>query len=114
MKVQGNSLFAIVSACISLSFPSCACSDFRLTAKDSTVLISRSMEFAVDLKSNIRTSPRGRVLSITTLNNKHGLGWKAKYGYVYVDSFGIDASFDGMNETGLTFEYLYLPDETHY
>jgi choloylglycine hydrolase len=49
-----------------------------------------------------------------TPNNKAGLSWKAKYGYLYVDGFSVDASFDGMNEVGLTFEYLYLPGETQY
>lgn len=114
MKIQGNFLLAIASICVSLGFPSYACTDFKLIAKDNTVLISRSMEFAHDLKSNLRTSPRGRTFNTTTPNNKPGLSWKAKYGYVFVDGFDIDASFDGMNEAGLTFEYLYLPDETHY
>ncbi|CEG58079.1 linear amide C-N hydrolase [Legionella fallonii] len=114
MTLRGNSLFVTVSALISFSFCSYACTDFKLTSKDNTVIISRSMEFAADLKSNLRTSPRGRVFNTTTPNNKPGLSWKAKYGYVYVDGFGVDASFDGMNEAGLTFEYLYLPGETHY
>ena len=94
--------------------PTQACTDFKLTATDGTLLITRSMEFGQDLQSNVRSSPRGRVFSSTTLNNKPGLSWKAKYGYIYVDGFNIDASFDGMNETGLTFEYLYLPGETDY
>lgn len=91
-----------------------ACTDFKLTAKDGTQLITRSMEFGIDLKSNIRTSPRGRTFTTTSPNNKPGLAWKAKYGYVYVDGFGIDVALDGMNEQGLTFEYLYLPGETVY
>jgi len=96
------------------AMPLYACTDFKLTAKDGTLLIARSMEFAQDLQSNLRTSPRGRAITTTTPNNKPGLGWKGKYGYLYLDGFGIDASFDGMNETGLTFEYLYLPGETEY
>jgi choloylglycine hydrolase len=62
----------------------------------------------------LRSSPRERQFTTTTSNNKPGLSWKAKYGYLYVDGFGVDASFDGMNETGLSFEYLYLPGETQY
>lgn len=91
-----------------------ACTDFKLVAQDGTILITRSMEFGQDLKSNLRSSPRGRLFTTTTPNNKPGLSWKAKYGYVYVDGFNVDASFDGMNEQGLTFEYLYLPSETTY
>lgn len=91
-----------------------ACTDFRLTAKDGSVLITRSMEFAQDLKSNLRTSTRNRTFSTTTPNNQPGLAWKAKYGYVYLDGMNQDFALDGMNETGLSFEYLYLPGETQY
>lgn len=109
----------IVSLASSLVFafsvtPTQACTDFRLSATDGTLLITRSMEFGQDLQSNLRSSPRGRLFTTTTPNNKPGLSWNAKYGYVFVDGFNIDASFDGMNEAGLTFEYLYLPGETEY
>lgn len=101
-------------AALLLTFPAQACTDFKLTAKDGSLLITRSMEFGQDLQSNLRSSPRGREFNTTVATNKPGLTWTAKYGYVYVDGFNIDASFDGMNETGLTFEYLYLPGETQY
>jgi choloylglycine hydrolase len=91
-----------------------ACTDFRTTAKDGTVLIARSMEFAADLKSNLCTSPRGRVFNNTAPTGKPGLSWKAKYGYLYLNGFNIDGSVDGMNEQGLSFGALYLPGETQY
>lgn len=91
-----------------------ACTDFKLQSKDGTLLITRSMEFGQNLQSNLRSSPRGRLFKTTTSNNQPGLAWKSSYGYLYVDGFNIDASFDGMNEAGLTFEYLYLPGETQY
>lgn len=93
---------------------STACTDFRLTAKDGSVLITRSMEFAQDLKSNLRTSTRNRAFATTTPNQQPGLAWKAKYGYVYLDGMNQDFAIDGMNEAGLSFEYLYLPGETQY
>lgn len=91
-----------------------ACTDFRLEAKDGTFLITRSMEFGQDLQSNVRTSPRGRSFANTISDGKAGMSWKSKYGYIYMDGFNIDVSFDGMNEAGLSFEYLYLPTETQY
>lgn len=103
-----------VCACLLLNFQTNACTDFKLTAKDGTLLITRSMEFGQDLQSNLRTSPRSRLFTTTTPNNKPGLTWTSTYGYIYVDGFNVDASFDGMNEAGLTFEYLYLPGETQY
>lgn len=104
----------VVSISLFVTVSAQACTDFKLTAKDGTLLITRSMEFGQDLQSNLRSSPRGRLFTTTTPNNKPGITWKSVYGYVYVDGFNVDASFDGMNEVGLTFEYLYLPGETQY
>lgn len=91
-----------------------ACTDFRLTAKDGTTLITRSMEFSADLKSNLRNTNRGTPFHSTMPNGKAGLSWKAKYGYLFVDGFNQNFVVDGMNENGLSFEYLYLPGETAY
>lgn len=109
-----NKLLHFIMATLFLSSSSFACTDFMLTAKDGTLLVTRSMEFGTPLNSSLRSSPRERVFNSTTPNNKPGLSWVAKYGYLYVDGFNVDASFDGMNEAGLTFEYLYLPGETQY
>lgn len=91
-----------------------ACTDFQVSAKDGTFLIARSMEFAMDLKSNIRNSNRGRQFTTSAPNNKPGLAWKAKYAYLFIDFLNQDNALDGMNEKGLSFEYLYLPGETQY
>lgn len=91
-----------------------ACTDFRLTSKDGNVLVTRTLEFGLDLKSNLRTSTRGRVFTSTAPDGKPGLSWKAKYGYVYMDGLNIDIAMDGMNEKGLSFEALYLPGFAGY
>lgn len=104
----------VLSLSILLTTQSIACTDFRLTAKDGTVLIARSMEFAVDMKANLRSSPRGREITALAPNDSPSLAWKAKYGYLYIDGLGQNIVIDGMNETGLSFEYLYLPGETQY
>lgn len=112
MKKWIISSLAFIS--FSMIFSSFSCTDFKLKAKDGTIMITRSMEFGMEFNSNLRTMPRGKSFSTTLANNKQGLSWKNKYGYVYLDGLGQDISFDGMNETGLTFEYLYLPGETQY
>lgn len=91
-----------------------SCTDFRLIAKDGAVIVTRSMEFGVDMKSNLRTSTKDRSFTTTAPDGKPGLSWKANYGYVYLDAFNQDFTVDGMNEAGLSFEYLYLPGETQY
>ncbi|MGQ3891646.1 linear amide C-N hydrolase [Legionella sp. CNM-4043-24] len=113
-KLPVNRLLAVTSLCLALSSPAIGCSDVKLTAEDGTMMVARTMEFGADLKSNLRSSPRGREFKTTTPNNRPGLSWKSKYGYLYLDGFGIDASFDGMNEAGMSFGYLYLPGETQY
>ncbi len=94
--------------------PSLACTDFRLTAKDGTVLITRSMEFAADMQANLRSSPRGRAFNFTSSDGKEAMTWKANYGYVYIDGMNYDAAIDGLNEEGLSFEALYLPGLAQY
>lgn len=104
-----------LSAIAALTFqPALACTDFQLKASDGTILISRSMEFTVDMKSNLRSSPRGRAFATTAPNGKPAMAWKATYGYLYLDSLDQNFAVDGMNEQGLAFEYLYLPGETTY
>ena len=104
----------VFTATLFLTTSALACTDFRMTASDGTVVIARSMEFAVDLKSNLMTSSRGRTISNVTPNGKPGLAWKTKYGYAFLDSLGMGVTVDGMNEAGLSIEALYLPGDTQY
>ena len=85
MKNARSFLFALICVTFLQTSPSYACTDFRLISKDGSVLISRSMEFAQDLASNIRTSNQGRTYPVSTINGKPTHTWKAKYGYVFVD-----------------------------
>lgn len=104
----------IITNLLALLSTTYACTDFRVTAKDGTILIARSMEFATDLKSQLVTTPQGKSFTSTTANNKPGVSWKSKYGYVYLNGLNQDFVVDGMNEKGLSFEALYLPGETQY
>lgn len=91
-----------------------ACTDFRLTSTDGTVIVTRSMEFSVDMQSNLLTQTRQKLFTTTAPDGKPGLSWKSKYGYLYVDSLHSGRVVDGMNEKGLSFEALYLPGEAQY
>jgi choloylglycine hydrolase len=104
-------LALIIITCSNTIF---ACTDFKVLATDGTIVITRSMEFAADLKSNLRSSPRGRKFISTAPDGKPGLAWTAQYGYVYLDGMNLDYTIDGMNEQGLTFEALYLPGLAKY
>lgn len=102
-----GTLLAFVSA-------SNACTEIMLKAKDGAVMVGRSMEFGIDMRSNIMTSPRGKTFVSPTPDGKTGLRWTAKYGYLFMDFFGSGHPADGMNEKGLSFGFLYLPGYTQY
>ncbi len=94
--------------------PIFACTDFKLTAKDGSQIIARTMEFSLDLKSDLVTRPRGYSFKTDAPGGKPGMNWESKYGYLYVNALNKYFTVDGMNEQGLAFEYLYLPGETKY
>lgn len=115
MKKQGSKLKKIAAILLSFAAPvSFACTDIKVTAQDGTVVIARSMEFAVDLKSNLMTAPRNTAFNMIAPNGKSALSWKNQYGYVFLDGLGSGMAVDGMNEQGLSVEALYLPGETQY
>jgi choloylglycine hydrolase len=87
-----------------------ACTDFQVRARDESVIIGRSMEFAIDLKSEIALFPRG--ITHTSVNEKgvKGISWTSRYAFLGVDAFGEqEAILDGMNEAGLSIEFLWFP-----
>jgi choloylglycine hydrolase len=106
-------LSVVISAFFSVT-TNYACTDFRVVGKDHSVVIARSMEFAMDLKSELWTTPRGQAFATTAPDGKPGMSWKAQYGYAFLNGLGQDFVVDGLNEKGLSFEALYLPGETQY
>jgi len=92
-----------------------ACSVFRVTATDGTILSGRTMEFGVDMKYGLVAVPRGREFVSPAPGAKTGLAWKTTYGYVASNVFGIESAVtDGMNEAGLTFSALWYESNTRY
>jgi len=96
-----------------LTTNSLGCMDFLLKTKDGNLIDGRTNEFAQNLDYVVTANPRGEEKQSTAPNNTQGLKWKSKYGYVATEVQGIDAALDGINEQGLTFGYLWLP-ETKY
>jgi choloylglycine hydrolase len=91
-----------------------ACTDFRIKARDNTLIVTRSMEFAYDMHSRLMTARRDQIFTNKTPSGKDGLSWHTKYGYVFLDGLDTGIALDGMNENGLAIEALYLPGETQY
>ena len=91
-----------------------ACTEIQVIAKDGACVIGRSMEFALPLSSDIVSTPRGTSFSAAAPDGKPAMAWQSKYGYVFADGLKQLFTVDGMNEHGLSFEYLFLPGYTKY
>jgi choloylglycine hydrolase len=106
---------AVATLCAGLmaATPTLACTDVRLIAGDGSPMTVRTMEFAMDLGSELQVLPRG--MDVTSPAPKgDGLKWKSKYGYVAMNAYGMPVATDGLNEKGLGFGALYLPAEAKY
>ncbi len=104
-------IFLILSAFVTRGLP---CTHIIIKAQSGAIVVGRTMEFGPELQSNLITKPRAHVFSNINLNGKTGKNWKNKYGYLFLNGFGVNHAIDGMNEKGLSFAYLYLPGFTQY
>jgi choloylglycine hydrolase len=91
-----------------------ACTDVIIRAKDGSALSSRSMEFGAAMNSRLVIRPRGTMFHSPAPDGMTGKSWAGKYGFVYLDGLDIDCVVDGLNEAGLGFGALYLPDFAEY
>lgn len=91
-----------------------ACTGIRLTAGDGTVVHARTLEFGVDLHSDVIVVPRGYERVGTTPDGKPGMKWTAKYASVGANGMGRPVMFDGLNEKGLSAGLFYFPGTAGY
>jgi len=94
-----------------------ACTGVTLRADDASVVIGRTMEFAVDIGSEIIVVPAG--LSATTLANDSnpnvdGFTYETRLGYTGATAFGKPIVSDGLNEAGLYFGAFYFAGDAEY
>jgi choloylglycine hydrolase len=91
-----------------------ACTGITIKPKDGSVIFARTLEFAVDLQSNIIVVPRGKDCVGTAPGDKPGLRWKTKYGIVGANAFDLPVTVDGLNEKGLSVGLFYFPGFAKY
>ena len=117
MKKNFGSVVPIV-LCVLLFIGVCradACMWFTLGATDGSWIVARTMEFGVPFKWQMVVAPRGMQFSSPAPNDKPGLAWKTKFGYVGYYSTGPEGAVsEGMNEKGLTFGALWFEPNTKY
>ena len=106
---KGIRLTAAALASVAMLTPAAeACTGITLTAKDGSVVRARTMEFGVDLQSDVIVSPRNFARVGSTPDGKPGISWKAKYASVGANATGLPLMVDGFNEKGLSIGIFYF------
>ncbi len=93
------------------------CTSFTIGDTDTGLVYGRTMEFTLDLRSQIMIIPAGTELTGTDRDGvvgKGGLRWKAKYSAVAANALGLAMALDGVNERGLVFGALNFPASADY
>jgi choloylglycine hydrolase len=91
-----------------------ACTGIRLIATDGSIIHARTLEFGLDLKSNVIVIPRGFARAGLTPDGKPGLTYASKYASVGANGVGLPYLFDGLNEKGLAVGTFYFPTTAGY
>jgi choloylglycine hydrolase len=91
-----------------------ACTGITIKPEDGSIIFARTLEFALDLHSNIIVVPRGREYVGTAPGDKPGLRWKTQYGIVGANAFDLPVTIDGLNEKGLSVGLFYFPGFAKY
>ena len=87
-----------------------ACTEFRVTSKDDSVIIGRSMEFNFDFKSDLVVEPAGFIHhAVPKLGCPVSMTWNNSYRMAYLDVLGVPFASDGLNEAGLSVGSLLFP-----
>jgi choloylglycine hydrolase len=87
-----------------------ACTRVVYLGPDNNVITARSMDWKVDVGTNLWIFPRGMARSGEAGPNS--LQWKAKYGSLIASGYDISTT-DGMNEKGLVANLLWLAESEY-
>ena len=89
-----------------------ACTEFRVASKDNSVIIGRSQEFNLDLKSDLVVEPAGFIhQAVPKLGCpvSSRMTWNNSYRIAYLDVLHLPFASDGLNEAGLSVGSLLFP-----
>jgi penicillin V acylase-like amidase (Ntn superfamily) len=90
------------------------CTDFLLASKDKTFVNGRSMEFGVNLQSELLVRIPGEKFQSPSPSGMNGLSWTVQYGYVGLTAHGeVPIIVDGLNTQGLSIGCLWLPGSSY-
>jgi penicillin V acylase-like amidase (Ntn superfamily) len=103
-----RSLFVgVLIAALSFVPSAQACTGIRLVAKDGGVVAARTLEFGVDLHSNVLVVPAGTALTGTLPDGGKSISYTTKHGFLGANAEGFTAIVDGINDQGLYVGLFY-------
>lgn len=87
-----------------------ACTRLVYHGVDNQILTARSMDWSVDVETNLWIFPRG--MERNGQAGENSLRWTSKYGSVISSGYDISTT-DGMNEAGLVANLLWLVESSY-
>lgn len=114
MKNRGLICLTVLACSLFFAKLAPACTGIRLIADDGTVVYARTLEFSVDLESDVIVVPRNYTRTGTTPEGQNGLKWTSRYASVGANGVGLPFLFDGVNEKGLAVGLFYFPTTAGY
>ena len=115
MRIQKKPVYAVALlaavTCCSLIAPSSrACTRIVYLGPDGNVITARSMDWKVDVGTNLWILPRG--IKRTGEAGPHSVHWTSNYGSVIATGYDVSTT-DGMNEKGLVANVLWLVESQY-
>lgn len=97
-------------------FPAQACTGIALKSADGSVVVARTVEWALgDAQHNqLLIVPRRKRFRATTPGGANGMEWTGRYGFLSMTAYGQPYGPDGLNEQGLSVGMYYLPGYAAY
>jgi len=77
------------------------CTGLMLRTEDGSVVHGRTVEFGIDIPSDILFFPRGQEFTGTAPGGATGKTYRARFAFVGGDMGGNQQAADGLNEAGL-------------
>ena len=116
MKNKFKKTIAIYLTLLTVSSSVYPCTGITLKSKDGGVVVSRTVEWALnDAQHNkILIVQRNKQFTGQTPDGYNGKKWKANYGFVTLTAYDQPYGPDGLNEEGLYVGVYYLPDFAEY
>ena len=100
----------IIAAGLFYQNTSSACTGIKLTAKDGSKIIARTMEWgSFEMPSQLFVTPRGYTKIAIMPNGDEGLHYTSKYGYVGIGVHKQNYVTEAVNEKGLAVEQFFFP-----